>query len=172
MKWEWASRVLWFLLFLMSHILRVLSSEALRIYLPPGWNTSPLTQLSCPVCTKIQRGLNLKYQPWKQSFLKMNLVVMALKKIFQKEHWKVDNHLHQDLIKDNYLSFLKKLNLNVFQNKIMVLPFYLKFPIQWNIITYQSEQTQSHTNVPHLDCFVTWSRYQKWTRSLLLLVLK
>lgn len=102
MKWEWASRVLWFLLFLMSHTLRVLSSEALRIYLPPGWNTSPLTQLSCPVCTKIQRVFNIKYQPWKQSFLKMNLVVMALKKIFQKEHWKVDNHLYQDLIKDNY----------------------------------------------------------------------
>lgn len=32
----------------------------------------------------------------------MNLVVMALKKIFQKEHCKVDNHLYQDLIKDNY----------------------------------------------------------------------
>lgn len=51
-KCECASRVLWFLLFLMSHTLRDLSSEALRMYFPPGWNTSPLTQLSCPVYKK------------------------------------------------------------------------------------------------------------------------
>lgn len=58
-KCECASRVLWFLLFLMSHTLRDLSSEALRMYFPPGWNTSPLTQLSCPVYKKGRTSLKL-----------------------------------------------------------------------------------------------------------------
>ena len=49
-KWEWASSVLWFLLFLMSHIRSVLSSDALRMNLPPGCTTSPRTQLSWPSC--------------------------------------------------------------------------------------------------------------------------
>ena len=45
-----ASRVFWFLRFLMSHTRIVLSSEALIINLPPAWNTRPLTQLSWPTC--------------------------------------------------------------------------------------------------------------------------
>lgn len=43
-----ASKVFWVLLFLMSHTRIVLSSEALMTNFPPGWNTSPRTQLSCP----------------------------------------------------------------------------------------------------------------------------
>lgn len=48
-KWEWASMILVFRLFFISHTRNVLSSEQLRRYLPPGWKRRPRTQLSWPV---------------------------------------------------------------------------------------------------------------------------
>lgn len=47
-KCSWALRVFMQRLFLKSQILRVLSSAQLTMNLPPGWNNTPRTQLSCP----------------------------------------------------------------------------------------------------------------------------
>ena len=48
-KCWWASIVFIHRLLRVSQILRVLSSLAETMYLPPGWKTVPRTQLSCPI---------------------------------------------------------------------------------------------------------------------------
>lgn len=51
-KCWWASRVFWQRLLRVSQTRRLLSSLALTINLPPGWNTTPRTQLSWPTNVK------------------------------------------------------------------------------------------------------------------------
>lgn len=61
-KCSWALKVFMQRLFLQSQILKVLSSAQLTMNFPPGWKSTPRTQLSWPTCTRQQNAMHNKHK--------------------------------------------------------------------------------------------------------------